>query len=1259
MSNLDFLEKLLDSKFSDTKQKTEDQPIKRQEQTTQIQPKITKSEPKQTNDPLSFLTGNQNFIPFMVKKTNVSLTQRERVREREREVHLVQSVQKTDQEEEERERQRQNQLEEQKQQQREQERKRKEIEEQLQSEKETKEKQQKEELRKTNDTLSILTGKQNFVPFMIKKTNTNAPQKGNGVDREREKNETNELQQLLQTHKQGESQMYQRNFRSSSNTLPNKTLPNKTLPNKTLTSKEQLLKRVYSRNQRFGLLRSHRRVSKVKDQTKNKYLDKTRQGLGTEMPRPKVNELEYLFQNPLRLASQEYRPEKEIKNETSQIGKYFYSKEVPKLRSCTLQQLCKYLLYSPKFQVDFWKKIIYVHRNFTTKEKLFSALVSFFESAKGGKVNNGSKLTYSSTCVEFARERFYSLLYVWVDAQGEDFLMHKEWVNNEVKPFLQKHTHHFGKKQTSKLILMMTDFGFYTSNSRESKFRNLDLDQRYYPKPHLPTNINKSKFFDFPPIEIARQITILDFEIFSKIALTEFKVDNWHEYENFKKTSPNLYDFLYLFDRWKSIVISMILDESKVDKRVRIVEFWCLIAQELLTLRNYSTVFAIITALQSRPIVRLDLTWRNIPNTTRRIIDTLIRTTDKKNCFRKYRTLLLKKKKSQSNTQGVNKTSSNNNKAQSLKNYFGANVSPTIPLLDLYFYKISQILFLEKDFLDYRKTLINLQKFLKISNVLLKIQSFQNNGYRLTKIPHIRRILKKISLIKPINFLKRSTKIEKPSTNYSSSFLFGSDISFITSYEPGLLFLSPLLRQPIKGLSSIMKDKIEEEEKFIQQFIKIDPQICIVETSNGENDPNNGNGNGNNNEILNVSGGTVDWLIKYLTTFHGSDTDYLQTFLLTYRDYITPIELLEKIKQRYLIKPPGGLKKNAKILYTEKIIKKIKLKIITVLNSWIRSYFFDFKENPDLCEKMLQFIDTTILKDEEMKRSGIMIKAILNKMLKNDGQLSNTHKYTNKMREMPKPILPKDINNFSFMDIDRIEITRQITIYEFEIFKSIQSREFLNQNWTKKNKLVLSPNILKMTKFFNSISNWLANEALSIENLKNRAQYLTVLISISREAKKIGNFNLIQEINSSFNTSAIYRLKKTQEMIPNKAKDIWIRLSALINRKNNFGKMRTVLQRIIPPAFPYVGMYLTDLVFNDEGNPNNITSVNGNRLINFEKRKITANIIKQIQQFQQTPYMFEKVPQIQSLIHKNTSIEYDSKKMYQQSLKVEPREPKN
>ena len=49
-----------------------------------------------------------------------------------------------------------------------------------------------------------------------------------------------------------------------------------------------------------------------------------------------------------------------------------------------------------------------------------------------------------------------------------------------------------------------------------------------------------------------------------------------------------------------------------------------------------------------------------------------------------------------------------------------------------------------------------------------------------------------------------------------------------------------------------------------------------------------------------------------------------------------------------------------------------------------------------------------------------------------------------------------------------------------------------------------------------------------------------------------------------------------------------------------------------PPVVPYVGLYLSDLTFIDEGNPNEI-----NGLINFSKRMLLYEVIQQVQQYQQ------------------------------------------
>lgn len=90
------------------------------------------------------------------------------------------------------------------------------------------------------------------------------------------------------------------------------------------------------------------------------------------------------------------------------------------------------------------------------------------------------------------------------------------------------------------------------------------------------------------------------------------------------------------------------------------------------------------------------------------------------------------------------------------------------------------------------------------------------------------------------------------------------------------------------------------------------------------------------------------------------------------------------------------------------------------------------------------------------------------------------------------------------------------------------------------------------------------------------------------------------------------------------------------------------------PCVPYLGIYLSDLTFIDEGNLD-FLSQNDN-LINFEKRVLTAKIVMKVQKFQKVPYIFQPVKEIQSYL---TNLDFlDEKETYSLSLLAEPRQPK-
>lgn len=125
----------------------------------------------------------------------------------------------------------------------------------------------------------------------------------------------------------------------------------------------------------------------------------------------------------------------------------------------------------------------------------------------------------------------------------------------------------------------------------------------------------------------------------------------------------------------------------------------------------------------------------------------------------------------------------------------------------------------------------------------------------------------------------------------------------------------------------------------------------------------------------------------------------------------------------------------------------------------------------------------------------------------------------------------------------------------------------------------------------------------------------------------------------------------------------------LMGSTKNFAEYRDTLHRANPPCIPFFGelrcfcslslwltksgVYLTDLTFIEDGIPSLIKKTN---LINFAKRAKTAEVIRDIQQYQNVPYPLQPVPELQDYILTNMQSAGDVHEMYEMSLSVEPRE---
>jgi len=82
-----------------------------------------------------------------------------------------------------------------------------------------------------------------------------------------------------------------------------------------------------------------------------------------------------------------------------------------------------------------------------------------------------------------------------------------------------------------------------------------------------------------------------------------------------------------------------------------------------------------------------------------------------------------------------------------------------------------------------------------------------------------------------------------------------------------------------------------------------------------------------------------------------------------------------------------------------------------------------------------------------------------------------------------------------------------------------------------------------------------------------------------------------------------------------------------MSSNHGFKAYRDTIAKVKGPCIPYLGIFLTDITFIEEGNPHLI-----NGLINFNKRAHLYGVMSKIQNFQTTPFNFCYVHQIQSLL---------------------------
>ncbi|KAK4183577.1 ras guanine nucleotide exchange factor domain-containing protein [Podospora australis] len=421
-----------------------------------------------------------------------------------------------------------------------------------------------------------------------------------------------------------------------------------------------------------------------------------------------------------------------------------------------------------------------------------------------------------------------------------------------------------------------------------------------------------------------------------------------------------------------------------------------------------------------------------------------------------------------------------------------------------------------------------------------------------------------------------------------------------------------------------------------------------------------------------VTGGSLAALVERLTTHESTpDAMFVSTFYLTFRLFCTPVTLAEALIERFDY--------IGEICH---IAAPVRLRTYNVFKGWLESHWREETDH-DALDLIKHFAEVKL--SAILPTAGKRLLDLAEKVSVSDGALvprfvssmnktgSTTIHYLPAETPLPAPALSRSQTNAlanwkaggtcpTILDLDPLEIARQLTMKQMALFCSIMPEELLGSKWTKLGGAG-APNVKAMSAFTTGLSNLVADTILQYSEVKKRAQVIKQWIKIASQCSALHNYDALMAITCALTDTSIKRLKMTWDTVSAKRKEVLKTLQATVDFNQNYKALRAQLHDRVPPCLPFLGMFLTDLTFVDVGNPATKTSDTGMTVINFDKHTRTAKSIGELQRFQ-IPYRLTEVPDLQEWL--STQIERVREKdkagantqasHYRKSLLLEPRE---
>lgn len=260
-------------------------------------------------------------------------------------------------------------------------------------------------------------------------------------------------------------------------------------------------------------------------------------------------------------------------------------------------------------------------------------------------------------------------------------------------------------------------------------------------------------------------------------------------------------------------------------------------------------------------------------------------------------------------------------------------------------------------------------------------------------------------------------------------------------------------------------------------------------------------------------GATIQAIVEKMTP-HASivDPSFSSIFFLTFRLFSSPTELVQAIIDRYNLVPPPGLSEERVYVWQQRKGIPVRLRVSNLFKLWLELYWRPASDNVVL--KLLLDFNRDALAHMFPGPSQRIHEFITTREREGEQALPPTPRpdlvrdpsmafIVNSPSEIPRPVMTKTLfsqlrsRNFasiSITDFDTLELARQFSIMESNLFCAIQPEEILESGQEGSKPPM---NVRAVTGLSTVITGWVAECILNETDIRKRTTLVKFFIKVA------------------------------------------------------------------------------------------------------------------------------------------------------------------